>query len=237
MKTGTLVLAMHSDIGEERAIAEKIKNHLLSKGRKNVFIGYHRGNPDCYEVFLEMNRQGVDTYCILPVLFSEGKQSVWNIPKHLTLPDNSGSWTMIGSHDVATRFCTALGFDERLAHSVSEDLGPSLKNHKAILLGYGSPLSVFGRTMSEYSEYLSESGWKNETVLVKNNSEPIENQFSANPGETIHVIPFAVSAKGKSIGGAIEKIRSSHDKCQIHKTIFEHGIVPEIMDSKVPEDW
>ncbi len=115
MKTGIIVLGQHSDSPGGRRVAERFAEHLESKGRKTVRVAYHSGSPGAEEVMLSMNREGVDTFSIVPLSVSEGRKTVWLMPKGLRLPDNFGSWTMIGGKDVATRFATALGADPRMS--------------------------------------------------------------------------------------------------------------------------
>ena len=107
MKTGIIVLGKNSaSTGEQKVVAECCR-YLAEHGHRNVYPAFHIGEPRSDRVLKRMFlEEGIDTFCVLPMALAEGNLTIWNMPKRIGLPDNSGSWTMIGKHDVAIRFAT-----------------------------------------------------------------------------------------------------------------------------------
>ena len=115
--------------------------------------------------------EGVDTFCILPITVAEGNQTVWNMPKRIGLPDNAGSWRMVGEHDVATRFSTALGRDPRMTEAILDMLGAPSEGDGILLLAHGSELSMSAKTAEYYAEALRLNGWKAECGFARFGSD------------------------------------------------------------------
>ena len=236
MKTGIIVLGMHSDIPSEVAVAERCASFLVSKGRKNVRVAFHRGSPSSADVIERMfTEEGVDTFCILPLTVAEGNQTVWNMPKRMGLPDNAGSWRMVGDHDVATRFSTALGRDPRMAKAIVEHLGKPSQNDGILLLAYGSELSMSAKTAEYYAEALRDGGWIAECAFARFGrtvAEAMESLRERGCGR-IKVLPLSITADGKYMKNALTSAGPAEVLCPVS------GLPAflEILDSKVPEDW
>lgn len=90
MKTGVMLLC-HRPSPECVRVAQWYADRLIERGRKNVRIAYHCGEPSSDRVLREMNSEGINTVVILPLLVAEGDLSVWNMPKKIGMPDNSCS--------------------------------------------------------------------------------------------------------------------------------------------------
>ncbi len=236
MKVGTLILAINSTPSENK-VALRVKEYLLSKERKNVFIGYHNGTPDCYEIFLEMNRQGIDTYCILPLTVAEGNLTIWDMPKHLSLPDNSGSWTMIGNHDVATRFSTALGCEPSIGIAMEKELGEPEPDVGVVVMAHGSKLSLSEKTAEYYAEYLRNLGWNAVTAFARHEprtTSEAENLLKEKGCTSLKVVPLFITAEGASYKESLSKLSLPFT---VIKPLSEYPEFYEILNSKVPEDW
>ncbi len=237
MKTGTIVLAQHASIPAECEFAEKCADFLRSRGRRNVRVAYHRGSPSSDEVVTGMfEDEGVDTFCILPLAIAEGNQTVWNMPHAMGLPDNAGSWRMVGEHDVATRFSTAMGREPSIAEGIARMLGPVPESAGVVLVAYGSELSQSARTAEYYATELIERGWKAVCGYARHGptaAEAVEGLRSQGC-KSLKVVPLSITVEGKSMKEAIESIGG------------EAGVLPpvsslpeflELLDKKVPEDW
>jgi len=88
MKTGVIILAQKSDESVV-PVAEWYAKMLASRGRKNVHVAYHEGDPNIRDVLSAMNVHGENnTFVVLPLLVTEGNLSVWNMPKNMGMPDN-----------------------------------------------------------------------------------------------------------------------------------------------------
>jgi len=219
------------------AVAERARLFLESRGRRNVYVGCHTGTPDCYDVFLQMNGDGVDTYCILPLVISEGDTSVWKMPAHLTLPDNSGSWTMIGEHDVATRFSTAMGCEPSIGEALGRNLGAVDDKVGVILACHGSALSFSGRTMEYYAGYLRYLGWKVRVAYCGRDSGSMVDSADSLAEEgcgRVRIVPFYISSDSPSFVRSLEVVRIPY---VVEDAVADYPEFLEVLDSKVPEDW
>lgn len=90
MIPGTIILANERNEYTE-GIVEWYAEQLRQRGRKNVRVAYHNSDPYSDAILREMNSEGVNTIVVLPLLTSEGKMSVWKMPKQIGMPDNSCS--------------------------------------------------------------------------------------------------------------------------------------------------
>ncbi len=239
MKTGTIVLAQHSDSTGERRVAERCARYLEEHGRKNVRIAYHSGEPGSERVMLEMNAEGVDTFAIVPLSISEGRKTVWLMPKALRLPDNCGSWTMIDGKDVATRFATALGRDPSMASALAEREGRPDKDTAILLLARGSTHSDCARTSEFYADALREAGWRTECGYC-HHGRTVEEAVEALVGEgygRIRVVPLFVAFDGRSADDARKILSSISVDVEYSEPVSEIPVYIEIMNNKVPEGW
>lgn len=234
MKTGVMVLGMHSGIPAEVSFAERCAEYLRSRGRKNVRVAFH--DRDSCEVLEGMFvSEGVDTFCILPITVAEGNQTVWNMPKRIGLPDNAGSWRMVGEHDVATRFSTALGRDPRMAEAILDMLGAPSEGDGILLLAHGSELSMSAKTAEYYAEALRLNGWKAECGFARFGTTAAEAaQALREQGcVTVRILPLSITASGEHMRNAI----ASAGPAEVLEPISCLPAFMEILDSKVPEDW
>ncbi len=237
MKPGTIVLAQHSSIPAERELAERCAGFLRSRGRGNVSVAYHRGGPSSDEVIVRMfEEDGVDTFCILPLAAAEGNQTIWNMPKAMGLPDNAGSWRMVGVHDVATRFATAMGREPSIAEGICRVLGPVRADTGVIILAYGSELSQSSKTAEYYSSYLEEKGWKAACGYARFGTDVAvaAEELKARGCTSLKVVPMSMTVEGASMKKAIGKIGGGAEVLPPVSSLPEFM---ELLDSKVPEDW
>ena len=240
MKTGTIVLGICSSSEGEREAIDRCVDYLVGKGRRNVRPAFYHGTPDAYDVMKGMFlNEGIDTFCILPICIAEGDLTVWRMPKALTLPDNSGSWTKIGDNDVATRFATALGFEYDIAESISGLIGEPANSKGALVIAYGSKLSQSEKTAAAYVSYLRNKGWIAEygfTRFGRTAKEAAESLISKGCKE-IDVIPLMISADGRSFRSTISDLQSLDCEINILEPITEMDAFYRILDEKVPEGW
>ena len=239
MRTGTIVLGISSSDGERRVV-ERCVGYLVNKGRSNVRPAFYRGKPDSYSVMKDMFlNEGIDTFCILPICIAEGDLTIWRMPKALTLPDNSGSWTKIGDNDVATRFATALGFEYDIADDISESLGRPVKGRGILVVSHGSKLSQSEKTAAAYASFLRDRGWVTEfgfTRFGRPVKEAADSLIDKGCKEII-IVPLIISTDGKSFRKALSEIQSLDCRIDILRPVTETDAFFRILDDKVPEGW
>jgi len=239
MKTGVMVLAQHSSSEGERAVAERCADYLRANGRKGVHIAYHYGTPSSDYVMESMNRNGVDTFVILPLAISEGKMTVWTLPNKLGLPDNCGSWRMMNGKDVATRFATALGKNYALADELIEREGPVRTDTVLLVIAYGSETKECEDTARFYAEKIEDQGWMTEIAFCHHGrtvEEAIASVRSSGIGR-IRVIPLFISFDGKAAVQAKKTLDSSGLDISYSEPVSDLVSFYKILDSKVPDGW
>ncbi len=239
MKTGTILLAQHSSSPGERMIAERCAEYLRSKGRKDVRIAFHSGSPGSEEVMLAMNEEGIDTFAIVPLSISEGRKTVWLMPNAMGLPDNCGSWRMIGKKDVATRFATALGQDPRMASALVRREGSPEDGTGILLLSRGSTHSQCRKTAEYYADALRGAGWKVECGCCLHGrpiGEAVESLKDAG-AVRIRVVPMFIAFDGRSAEESKSLLSESEMEIDYSEPLSEIPIYLEIVDNKVPDGW
>lgn len=239
MKTGVMVLAQHSSSEGERAVAERCADYLRANGRNDVHVAYHYGTPSSDDVMESMNRDGVDTFVILPLAISEGKMTVWTMPKKLGLPDNCGSWRMMNGKDVATRFATALGMNYALADELIGRESPVRTDTVLLVIAYGSETKECEDTAKFYSNKLEEQGWRTEIAFCRHGrtvEEAIASARSSGIGR-IRVIPLFISFDGKAAMQSKQTLNSSGLEISYGKPVSDLVSFYKILDSKVPDGW
>lgn len=239
MKSGIIVLAQHASSEGERSVAERCADYLRSNGRKNVHIGYHYGSPSSDTVMESMNKDGVDTFVILPLSISEGKMTVWTVPKKLGLPDNCGSWRMMNGKDVATRFATALGKNYALAEELISREGAVRQDTALLVLAYGSETSESEDTARFYAEELEGCGWRTEIAFCHHGrsiSEAIQSVKGSGISR-IRVIPLFIAFDGMAASQAKEELDSSGLIVSYSRPVSDLVSFYKILDSKVPDGW
>ena len=241
MKTGIIVLGPDSGSPQGHSIVPRICSYLEGKGHRNVFPAFHIGEPRSDEVIKRMfEENGIDTFTILPVMISEGNLTIWNMPKKIGLPDNSGSWMMIGEHDVATRFATAMGTSDVMADAMISRLGDPDDGAGVIILAHGSELSLAEKTAEYYSERLEESGWESVCAYTKTGPKDIvqaAKELQENGCRKIRIIPLTVTTDGRHFKGSMEKLDASGVDYELLEPVSEYPEFLQIIESKVPEDW
>ena len=225
---------MHSRIPAEVSFAERCASYLRSKGRKNVRVAYH-DRDSCQALEDMFVSEGIDTFCILPITVAEGNQTVWNMPKTLGLPDNAGSWRMVGKHDIATRFSTALGRDPRMAEAILDMLGTPSDDTGILLLAHGSELSMSAKTAEYYAEVLRMNGWRAECGFARfgKTAEEASQSLREQGCGRIRVLPLSITVSGRHMRAAVD----SAGHAELLEPISSLTAFLEILDSKVPEDW
>ena len=239
MKTGIIVLGQHSTSMGEWEVVERCADFLERNGRSNVNIAFHYGTPSSDDVMEQMNADGVDTFVILPLAVSEGKMTVWQMPRKLGIPDNCGSWRIMGGKDVAIRFATALGLNDALADELIEREGPPRADTALLLLSYGSENDHCFETAEFYSSKLKEAGWLTETAYChrrRNVKEALESLRNRGV-EHIRVIPLYIAFDGPSAERSKMELGLSRMDIQYSKPISDLESFYLILDSKVPEGW
>lgn len=240
MRTGTIVLGICSSDRGEREAVDRCVRYLTDNGRENVRPAYHFGSPDSYGVMKDMFlNDGVDTFCVLPLTVSEGDLTIWKMPKALTLPDNSGSWTKIGENDVATRFATALGFEEAIASRILEDLGNRSNGKGVLLISYGSKLSQSEKTARLYASRIEKCGWDVECGFARfgRTAKDAAEALIVKGCSEIEIVPLMISTEGKAFSASISELREMGCKMNIHRPVSGFDEFYEILDRKVPEGW
>ena len=239
MKTGVIVLGLDSRFPGIRLVAEECADYLRKEGRKDVNVAYLRGEPYAEDVLRKMHRDGIDTFSILPLSVSEGRNTVWLMPASVLLPDNFGSWTIIDGKDIATRFATALGPDPRMLDAILTELGRPKQGEGVLLASRGSPHSTTAKTADYYLEGLRDAGWKAEWCADKHGTpveDAIESLRSQGVDKTI-VIPLYVAFEGPSSESIKKRISSTGMEVRFEKPVGRLPVFKEILDSKVPERW
>ena len=240
MKTGCMVMGLHKSSQEERGLADDVVAYLSSRGRKNVFSVFLNGE-DPYEVMAsKFSNEGIDTFAIVPLCISEGKQSIWDMPAALHLPDNSGSWTMVGEHDVATRFATALGRDPNMADAITGRLGEPEEGTGILILAYGSNLSQCGKSASYYAEHIQSKGWKTAIGFTGIGSPDVSeasDELTGNGCSRIVVVPLFMTFSGKSAEHAKKILDGIDAEVSYTEPVSRLPEFLEIIDSKIPEGW
>ena len=237
MKTGVIVLAR--DQAKDRVVAEECADYLISKGRKNVRTAFYLGDEKPEDLMRSMYHEGIDTFVVLPLVISEGRHSVWLMPKSVLLPDNYGSWTMLDGKDVALRFATALGADSRMADELLSIAGEPEDNSAALLVSYGSPFSYANKDMEYYAQRFKEKGWCVQRASLTNgiSLEDAVEKIVQQGKDEVKVIPFFVSPNSDSF----KKVKGILNKYQLNVTYLDTvtaiPIYKEILNSKVPEGW
>ncbi|MBR4504274.1 MAG: hypothetical protein IKP20_04815 [Candidatus Methanomethylophilaceae archaeon] len=241
MRTGIIVLGQNSDSPGGKLMAEECAEYLISRGRKNVRIAYHKGSPNSSDVISEMcHKEGIKTFSILPLAISEGQTTVWDMPKRLSLPDNAGSWTILDGTEIATRFSTALGFDPRMAEAIRESLGEPREGDAALLIAHGSKMSHCRKDMESYSEFLEDKGWPaavRYSRIGEPDAETAIKKLISDGAKRITAIPMFVSFDGPSAVRCAEALKNAGAETRIADPISHLNAFKEILDSKVPEDW
>ncbi len=232
-------MAQHSDSPGERKVAEMCARFLEENGRKNVRIAFHSGSPGSEEVMLDMNREGVDTFAIVPLSVSEGRKTVWLMPKAMRLPDNCGSWTMIDGKDMATRFATALGPDPDMASALAEREGKPEDGTAIMLLARGSTHSSCARTAEFYADALRKAGWHVEcgySVHGRTVKDAAKAIVDSGFGR-IRVVPLFIAFDGRSSEDAMKTLSGFDAEVSYAEPVSRIPIYLNIINNKVPEGW
>lgn len=239
MNTGVIVLGQHSDSAGERAVAERCAEYLKGNGRKNVNIAFHYGEPSSDKVMERMNLEGIDTFVILPLSVSEGRMTVWEMPKKLGLPDNCGSWRIMNGKDVATRFATALGKNDALANELIERECTPDDDTTILLISYGSENKECSDTAEFYASRLEQAGWKTSAAYCRHGRTVREviSDFKKQGTDHIRVIPLFIAFDGPSAEQARRELDYSGMEVDYSEPISCLESFYMVLDSKVPEGW
>jgi sirohydrochlorin ferrochelatase len=238
MKTGIIVLGLHSDSEDSRYFAERCAEYLRKNGRKNVFPAFYRGTPFAGDVMRMMHDDGIDTFCILPLTVSEGKHTVWLMPDSVFLPDNFCSWTMLDDKDVATRFSTALGSDQKMAELLVQREGTPVKGTGILLVNRGSPHSSAKRDAAFYTEAFRQAGWDAEFASAREDeASEAAHRLIDDGNDSITVIPLFIRFSGKYSEIIRKELEGTGCNVSYSDPITEIPEYMEILDSKVPDGW
>lgn len=232
---------MNSGHPEEREVMTECCSYLAEHGHRNVHPAFHIGEPRSDAVLERMFlEEGIDTFCILPLTVAEGNLTVWNMPKRIGLPDNSGSWTTIGDHDVAIRFSTALGYSEHLVAAIADGLGASSPDTGVVVLAHGSRLSLSEKTARRYAEYLSGCGWKVSCAFSETGPLTIAGaveKLSSEGCARFLIVPLFVGTGGRSYRSAVDSLDATGREYVLTPPVSGYHEFFEIVEHKVPEGW
>ena len=241
MKTGIIILGHDSGSPQGRSIVTRICSYLESEGHRNVFPAFHIGEPRSDVVIRKMfDENGIDTFSILPVMISEGNLTIWNMPKRIGLPDNSGSWMMIGEHDVATRFATAMGASDLMADALLSRLGKPDDDTGVVILTHGSELSLAEKTAEYYSEKLKKSGWKSVCAYTKTGPRDIGQavrDLQEKGCGRFRIILLTVTTDGRHFMKSIKELDELGVDYELLGPVSDYPEFLQTMESKVPEGW
>ena len=239
MKTGCMIYGLHSRSLEERHLAYEIADALTSRGRQNVFVSFLDDDP--YSVMVnKYEKEGIDTFVIIPLCISEGKQTVWDMPAAIHLPDNSGSWTMVGEHDVATRFATAMGRNQNIAEALAKRLGEPDDATGILILAYGSNLSQCSRTATYYSDHIRDKGWKTAYGFTRIGGPDVKQaaeELLSKGCSKIITIPLFITFSGSSAEKARTTLAESGAEVSFIEPVSHLPEFLDVIDSKIPEGW
>lgn len=236
MKTGIIVLAQST---KNQAVAEYVADELSKRGRRNVRTGYHFGTPRSDDVLVDMfESDGVDTFCILPLCIAEGRMTIWKMPEQLGLPNNSGSWRMIGDHDVATRFACAVGFDEKLADAIVYELGEPAEGTGVLVLARGSAMSIASKVADRYVSHIREHGWRAAYSFTDAGEPTIDGALIELSGcRRIVLVPLMIGTDREGYATAVGKVRGTGAEVVETRPVSSYPEFIDNLDSRIPEDW
>ncbi len=241
MKTGIIVLGRDSCNESENRTVMRCCEYLREHGHRNVFPAFHFGGPRSDDVVREMFlRDGIDTFSILPLAAAEGNMTIWHMPKQIGLPDNSGSWAMIGEHDIAVRFATALGRSARMAKAIMSEIGEPYEGCGALILYKSSELSIARKVADYYTEAVRSIGWTAECCGCPGSAGSLEETVRRLRDEgcsKLTVIPLFVSAGGRQYEDAVRELDGAGAEYVLSPPLSEYREFYEILESKVPEGW
>ena len=235
-----MIMGLHSDSPEERDLADRTVRYLESKGRSNVFSAFLYGDDPYHVMSSKFEEEGVDTFAVIPLCISEGKLSIWDMPAAIHLPDNSGSWTMVGEHDVAIRFTTAMGRSPAIADAIADGLGDPEDGTGILVLAYGSDLSQSASTAEYYRDRIQSRGWKAACGYTGRGSPDAEEAARGLLSEgctEITVVPLFTTFTGKSASKARSILDGMEADIRYTEPVSSLDEFLELIDSKVPEGW
>ena len=166
--------------------------------------------------------------------------TIWKMPKQLGLPDNSGSWTMIGEHDIATRFATAMNESDLMAEAIIRKMDAPESGTGIVVLTHGSELSLSGKTAEFYSSCLEEAGWKTCCAYSRTGPKDIAKAISElkeRDCKRFRILPLTVTTDGRYYLESIGRLESMGIDYEVSEPVSSYPEFYEILRSKVPEDW
>lgn len=184
--------------------------------------------------------EGIDTFCILPLAIAEGNMTTWLMPRRLGLPDSSGSWRMMGKHDIATRFGTALGTSEVMADAILRNIGEPERGTGIIFLARGSKMSQSEKVAEYYSSKIKSAGWHSRAAFARfgpNNVPGVISVLKSEGCSNLMLVPLFISTTGASYARAMADLENAEIDFIETKPVSEYPEFMEIMDSKVPKSW
>jgi sirohydrochlorin ferrochelatase len=240
MKTGILVLGNSGSDDSERDVLTRCCEYLGSKGHKGVHPAFHYGEPRSDTVMERMfNDEGIDTFCVLPLAVAEGNMTIWLMPKQIGIPDNSGSWRMVGEHDVAVRFATAFGAPERLVNAVADAAGRPRRGKGILVLFRGSRLSIARKVADAYAGCFRERGWDaacSDCVSPHSVEDAVE-ELSGDGCGSVLIVPLFIGAGGRAFREAVRRVDAMGIGYEVGRPLSDFPEFYEVLESKIPEGW
>jgi hypothetical protein len=240
MKGGTILLIRDSNDPSELSLAEKARSYLEDKGVLNIRIASHKGFPPIAEVMDSMFEEGTDSFAIIPMLISEGRLSTWIMPKEAGIPDNCGSWRMMGGQDVAMRFSTTPGVDRDLMDSVADSLGEPEKGTGILLIHYGSGLSMAAKNIGMYADRISKRGWPVSYAALSKGSEELERavrELSEKGVSKVRVLPAFIHFDEDRYRWALDRVGRSFGAVEVLEPVSSREEFLRAIERRVPDEW
>jgi len=240
MKTGIIVLGNSGSDDSERDVLMRCCDYLRTRSHKRVHPAFHHGEPRSDAVMERMFiNEEIDTFCVLPLAVAEGNMTIWLMPKQIGLPDNSGSWRMIGEHDVAVRFATAFGAPERLVNAVADASGPPGCGRGALILFRGSGLSIARKVADAYAICFRDRGWVAvcSDCIGPHSLEDAVEKIREEGCRSILVVPLFIGTGGRRFREAIRRIDGTGIDYSVGRPLSDYPEFYEILESKIPEGW
>ena len=240
MKTGIIVLGMSGSDDSERDVLMRCCDYLRFKAHKEVYPAFHHGEPRSDAVIERMfTDEGVDTFCVLPLAVSEGNMTIWLMPRQIGLPDNSGSWRMIGEHDVAVRFATAFGAPGRLVDAVADSAGRPERGKGVLILFRGSGLSIARKVAGAYAGCFRERGWDAACAdcVSPHSLEDAVEELRGRGCKSLLVVPLFIATGGRMFREAVCRIDAIGIDYTVGRPLSDYPEFYEILESKIPEGW
>lgn len=232
-------------------IADRIRDRLMSMGLR-AEAAFNNGRPGPEEVLRSLAESGSDTVMIFPLTIAEGPLTVEIMPGRIGMPDNSCSYTYVGSINVTIRFMTALGQDPNVLDAVfgnAVDSGAKPGDGVVILLRDQKTSS--GTRMAErIAETFRSHGFPDvEICSIDHGGSPIgpavERLVSKGCPSVVVAPMFLTDAPYADLlknelgitGGGSAKVGDSDIRVIVSEPIGHGRAIIDSVCERIPDDW